>query len=182
MKTSMLFGIFLLFLPDLNSQPSFMSTFYDFTAQTIDGKSFDFKSLKGKKVLIVNTASECGYTPQYKELEELYKKYGGKKFEIIGFPANNFGAQEPGSNEEIRQFCTKNYGVSFQMMAKISVAGEDRHPLYEWLTTKSKNGKQDVELKWNFQKFLINELGQLEATISHKESPVCVQIIDWLEK
>lgn len=181
MKTTILFGIFILFLSTLNSQSSIMSNFYDFTAQTIDGKSFDFKNLKGKKVLIVNTASECGYTPQYKELEELYKNFGGDNFEILGFPSNDFGAQEPGNNDEIKAFCTKNYGVSFQMMSKISVIGPDIHPLYKWLTRKAENGKQDAEVKWNFQKFLIDADGHWIATISHKESPVCVEIIDWLE-
>jgi glutathione peroxidase len=181
MKTTILFGIFILFLSTLNSQSRIMSNFYDFTAQTIDGKSFDFKNLKGKKVLIVNTASECGYTPQYKELEELYKNFGGDNFEILGFPSNDFGAQEPGNNDEIKAFCTKNYGVSFQMMSKISVIGPDIHPLYKWLTLKAENGKQDAEVKWNFQKFLIDADGHWIATISHKESPVCVEIIDWLE-
>jgi glutathione peroxidase len=114
-------------------------SFYDFKVKDIDGKDFDLASLKGKKVLIVNTASKCGNTPQYEQLQDLYEKYGEEKFTIIGFPANNFGQQEPGTNKEIEEYCTKNYGVTFQMMEKISVKGDDMHPLYQWLTQKSKN-------------------------------------------
>lgn len=157
-----------------------MHSFYDFKVQTIDEKEFDFTQLKGKKVLIVNTASECGYTPQYAELEELYKKFGGDKFTILGFPANNFGGQEPGTNEEIQQFCQKNYGVSFPMMAKISVKGEDKHPLYQWLTQQVENSVQDAEVKWNFQKFLIDENGKWVRVVSYKESPLSEEILEWL--
>lgn len=159
-----------------------MQTFYDFKVQTIDGKEFDFTQLKGKKVLIVNTASECGYTPQYEELEELYKKFGGEKFTILGFPANNFGGQEPGTNAEIQQFCRKNYGVSFPMMSKISVKGKEMHPLYHWLTTQSENGVQDAEVKWNFQKYLIDENGKWSGVISYKESPLSEEILGWLSR
>ncbi len=159
-----------------------MKTLYDFKALTIDGNEFDFSSLKGKKVLIVNTASECGYTPQYKELEELYKKFGGEHFAILGFPANNFGGQEPGTNMEIQSFCSRNYGVTFQMMSKISVKGNDMHPLYKWLTLKSENGIQDAEVKWNFHKFLIDENGNWHGVVSYKESPLCNQILEWVGK
>jgi len=127
--------------------------------------------------LIVNTASECGYTPQYKQLEELYKQYGGDTFTIIGFPANNFGGQEPGSDEQIAAFCEKNYGVTFPMMSKISVKGNDEHPLYKWLTSKELNGVSNGEVKWNFHKFLIDENGKWYAELSSKVSPLNEEII-----
>jgi glutathione peroxidase len=156
-------------------------SFYDFTVKTIDNEDFNLSSLKGKKVLVVNTASKCGFTPQYAELEKLYKEYGGEKFVIIGFPANNFLGQEPGTNEEIKNFCQLNYGVTFPMMAKISVKGKDQHPLYQWLTTKSLNGVIDAEVKWNFQKFLIDENGHLVDVVWPKESPYSEKIINWLK-
>ena len=159
-----------------------MKTLYDFKAKTIDGKDFDFNTLKGHKVLIVNTASQCGYTPQYAELEELYKEYGGEHFSIIGFPANNFGAQEPGTNEEIATFCSLHFGVTFPMMSKISVKGEGIDPLYQWLKKKKKNGVEDTEVKWNFQKYLIDEHGHWAGMVSHKESPKCKKIMDWLKE
>jgi glutathione peroxidase len=154
---------------------------YEFEAKTLDGKDFDMHSLKGKKVLVVNTASKCGYTPQYKELEELYKTYGGDKFTIIGFPANNFGHQEPGTNAEISEFCSKNYGVTFQMMAKISVTGDDMDPLYKWLTSKAENGKIDAPVKWNFQKFMIDENGFVVDVAMSKELPNCDKIVNWIK-
>ncbi|NJM16225.1 MAG: glutathione peroxidase [Bacteroidales bacterium] len=144
---------------------------HDFKVTDISGNEFDMSRLKGKKVLIVNTASKCGFTPQYKELEELYKEYGGDNFVVIGFPANNFMRQEPGTNEEIQSFCQVNYGVTFPMMAKISVKGTDAHPLYTWLTTKELNGRLDSKVKWNFQKYLIDENGQLVDVVYSKESP-----------
>ena len=129
-------------------------SFYDFRVKTLEGQDFDFSSLKGKKVMIVNVASKCGLTPQYKDLEEVYEKYKDDNFIIIGFPANNFMNQEPGNASEIRKFCTDNYGVSFPLMEKISVKGEDMHPLYKWLTSKENNGVKDSEVTWNFQKYL----------------------------
>jgi glutathione peroxidase len=153
--------------------------FYDFKVKTLEGNDFDFSSLKGKKVMVVNTASKCGNTPQYKDLEELYENYEGKLV-IIGFPANNFANQEPGSAEDIRNFCTLNYGVTFPMMEKISVKGEDMHPLYKWLTSKDKNGLMDSEVKWNFQKYLIDEKGNLVDVISPKEKPGSEKVIKWL--
>lgn len=156
-------------------------TIYDYTVTTIDGKLFSLAELKGKKVMIVNTASKCGLTPQYKELEELYKKYENKGFVIIGFPANDFLSQEPGSNEEIQSFCQKNYGVSFPMMSKISVKGKEMEPLYQYLTFKSLNNLSDNEVKWNFQKYLINEEGKLEKVISPRTSPLDASIIEWIE-
>ncbi len=163
------------------SMTNITKALYDFKAKTIDGKEFDFQSLRGKKVLVVNTASKCGYTPQYKELEELFKTYGGEKFTIIGFPANNFGAQEPGSNTEIHEFCTKNYGVTFQMMEKISVKGDDMDPLYKWLTSKSENGKLDAPVKWNFQKFMVDENGHVVDVAMSNELPNCDKIVNWIK-
>ena len=131
--------------------------------------------------MVVNTASKCGYTPQYKDLEELYKQYNGRLI-IIGFPANNFLNQEPGSALEIRQFCTDNYSVTFPLMEKISVKGNDMHPLYKWLTTKSLNGVMDSEVKWNFQKYLIDENGKLVDVLYSKEKPGSEKVIAWLGK
>jgi glutathione peroxidase len=156
-------------------------TRYDFKAKTIDGKDFDFSSLKGKKVMIVNTASKCGFTPQYADLEKLYQQYGGEHFTIIGFPANNFASQEPGTNTEISQFCTKNYGVTFQMMEKISVKGDSMHALYQWLTEKAQNGVQDAPVMWNFQKFLIDENGNWAGVALSKESPLSDRIVNWIK-
>src|SRR5690606_10158877 len=127
---------------------------YDFSFETITGQPFDVESLKGKKVLIVNTASECGLTPQFDQLEDLYDEYKSDKFEILGFPSNDFGEQDPGSNDEIAAFCRKNYGVTFPMMSKIVVKGEGQHPLFQWLTSKT-----GEDVKWNFHKFLVDETG-----------------------
>ncbi len=157
-------------------------TLYGFKAKTIDGTDFDFSSLKGKKVMIVNTASECGYTPQYAALQELYAKYDSlDNFEIIGFPCNQFGGQEPGSSAEIKTFCTKNYGVTFQMMEKINVKGDNQHPLYKWLTNKSENGVEDAVVKWNFNKFLIDENGNYVRHAASSEDPNSEAIIKWIE-
>lgn len=145
-------------------------SFYDFNVTTIDGKEFPLSSLKGKKVLVVNVASKCGLTPQYAKLQELYDKYKDKNFVIIGFPANNFMGQEPGSNEEIAQFCSLKYDVTFPMMAKISVKGKNMSPLYQWLTEKKLNGKEDAPVQWNFQKFMIDENGNWVGFVAPKES------------
>lgn len=155
-------------------------TIYQFKVTDLYGNEFDFASLKGKKILIVNTASECGLTPQYKDLEAIYGKYKDKNFVIVGFPANNFGAQEPGSNEQIATFCQKNYGVTFPMMGKISVKGNDKHELYKFLTEKSKNGLQDSEVEWNFQKYLINEQGELVKVLSPRVLPTDNEIVGWI--
>lgn len=154
---------------------------HQFTVNDIDGKPFDFKSLKGKKIMVVNTASKCGLTPQYEKLEALYQKYKNSNFVIIGFPANNFMGQEPGTNEEIATFCKKNYGVSFSMMEKISVKGDDMHPIYHFLTEKSKNGLEDNSVQWNFQKYLIDENGYLVKVVSPRTSPDDQEITNWLE-
>ncbi len=155
---------------------------YDFKVKDIDGKDFDLSSLKGKKVLVVNVASKCGLTPQYNKLQDLYEKYKDKNFVVIGFPANNFNGQEPGTNEEIKTFCTLNYNVSFPMMSKIDVVGDKKAPLYKWLTEKSQNGKMDAEVQWNFQKFMIDENGQLVDFVAPREDPFCDKIINWIEK
>lgn len=164
----------------LNSSIMQAQKFYDLKAKTIDGQDFSFSSLKGKKVLIVNTASKCGYTPQYEELEKLYQTYKDKNFVILGFPANNFGHQEPGTNSEIQEFCKKNYGVSFMMMEKISVKGDDIHPIYQWLTQKEKNGKMDSSVKWNFQKYMIDENGILVDYASSGDKPMDDKIVNWI--
>lgn len=166
---------------NLNAQQN-QKSFYDFTVTDINGKSFSMSSLKGKKVMIVNVASKCGYTPQYEELQKLYDRYKDKNFVIVAFPANNFGNQEPGTNAEIKEFCRVNYGVTFPMMEKISVKGEDQAPIYKWLTQKSENGVIDQEVTWNFQKYLIDENGKLSAVYLPKISPLDEKIIAWIEQ
>jgi len=156
-------------------------SFHDFTVKTIDGEDFSLSELKGKKVLVVNTASKCGYTPQYEDLQKLYEIYGGDDFTIIGFPANNFMRQEPGTNEEIKEFCTVNYGVTFPMMEKISVKGSDIHPLYRWLTDKSENGVVNAPVKWNFQKFMIDENGQVVDYAAPGDKPFSDKIVNWIK-
>jgi glutathione peroxidase len=156
------------------------ATIYKFKVSSIDGETIDFSKYKGKKILIVNTASKCGYTPQYAELEKLHKMYKNKLV-IVGFPANNFGGQEPGSNAEINDFCQKNYGVSFTMAEKVSVKGEDIHPLFKWLTQKSENGVMDAEIKWNFTKFLLDENGKLVAVYPSKVNPMSEEITQHLQ-
>ncbi|MGM0479151.1 MAG: glutathione peroxidase [Bacteroidota bacterium] len=158
------------------------TTLHDFTVDAIDGSKYELAELAGKKVMVVNTASKCGLTPQYEQLEALYQKYKSKGFVIVGFPANNFMNQEPGSDEEIAAFCEKNYGVSFPMMSKISVKGEDIHPVYEFLTQKKQNKHSDNQVKWNFQKYLINKKGELEQVIGPKTLPNDDKIISWIEE
>jgi len=148
---------------------------YDFKVEALDGGKIDFSQFKGKKILIVNTASECGYTPQYEGLEALYEKYKDRLV-VVGFPANNFGGQEPGSNEEIKEFCKKNYGVSFPLAAKISVKGSDIAPIYKWLCNKSENGVLDAEIKWNFNKFLLDENGKIIAKFDSKVTPMSEEL------
>jgi glutathione peroxidase len=157
-------------------------SFYDFTVKDINGSDFELSRLRGKKVLVVNTASKCGFTPQYEDLEDLYEKYSDKGFVIIGFPSNDFAGQEPGTNEEIAQFCRINYGVSFPMMSKIKVKGEGIHPLYKWLTTAAENGVEDSRVSWNFQKYLINEEGELVGHVAPRKKPDCEEIVSWIEE
>lgn len=156
-------------------------TIYQFKVNDLYGNEFDFSTLKGKKIMVVNTASKCGLTPQYKLLQSLYDTYRNENFVIIGFPANNFAGQEPGTNEEIAAFCQENYGVTFPMMAKISVKGDNMHAMYQFLTQKSKNGLKDSEVTWNFQKFLIDANGALENVIEPKMLPDDVSIIQWIK-
>lgn len=164
------------------STSSFMknSSIYQFKVSSLDGGTIDFSQYKGKKILVVNTASKCGYTPQYEELETLYKTYS-KQLVVVGFPANNFGGQEPGSNEEIKIFCTKNYGVTFPMAAKVSVKGGDIAPIYKWLTSKSENGVMDADIKWNFTKFLLDEHGVLLAVFDSEVKPMSEAIVSYLK-
>ncbi|MGI9532821.1 glutathione peroxidase [Lutimonas sp.] len=154
---------------------------YQFQVTDLYGDDFNFSELKGKKIMVVNTASECGLTPQYEGLQKLYESYKDKNFVIVGFPANNFGGQEPGSDQQIAAFCKENYGVSFPMMSKISVKGSDMHEVYHFLTEKEKNGLQDSEVAWNFQKYLLNEQGELEKVISPNTLPTDAEIVNWIE-
>jgi glutathione peroxidase len=154
------------------TKPQQEMSFYDFKVTDINGETFDFAALKGKRVLLVNTASECGFTKQYKQLEELYEEFKNQDFVIIGFPANDFGAQEPGTDAEIATFCEKNYGVTFPMMSKITVKGEAMSPVYKWLTSKSENGVSDGNVKWNFHKFLVDENGNWVAELSSSVTPL----------
>lgn len=180
MKAFFVFLTFMAMTFMINAQDN--GSFYDFKATTIDGEPFDLSTLRGKKVLVVNVASKCGNTPQYSDLEELYKKYGGGNFVIIGFPANNFMGQEPGTNAEIKEFCTTKYNVTFPMMAKISVKGKDIDPLYAWLTSKKQNGVIDAPVKWNFQKFMITEEGKVAGFAAPGDKPFDEKIISWIEE
>jgi glutathione peroxidase len=155
------------------------SPIYNFKIEGLEGSSIDFSKFKGKKIMIVNTASKCGNTPQYAELEQLYEKYKDKLV-IIGFPANNFGQQEPGSNSEIKEFCTKNYGVSFPMAAKVSVKGDDIAPIYKYLTDEAKKLGFEDPVKWNFTKFLLDEDGKLITVIHNKTKPMSEEVLKYL--
>lgn len=157
-----------------------MKTLYDFEAITISGKNISLSEYKGLNVLVVNTASKCGFTKQYADLQKLYEEYRSKNFVILGFPSNNFLWQEPGTNEQIASFCSLNYGVEFPMFAKINVKGKNIHPLYNWLTRKAENGVADAPVKWNFQKFLINNDGSWAGVVTPRESPYSNDIISWI--
>jgi len=158
-----------------------MNTIHQFTVEDIEGNLFDFSALEGKKIIIVNVASYCGLTPQYKDLQELYDKYKDKNLVIVGFPANNFLSQEPGSNESIQTFCSAKYGVTFPMMAKISVKGNKQHPIYTWLTSKDQNGVETTSVGWNFQKYLINADGTYHAMVDPRASILDEAVIRWIE-
>ena len=188
-----LFGATVLSATGLNAQTSTnklskkdktmaKETIYQFKVEDLSGDTFDFASLKGKKIMIVNTASKCGLTPQYAQLEELYQKYKDQGLIILGFPSNDFKEQEPGTNAEIKEFCTLNYGVTFPIMDKITVVGNKKVPLYKWLTEKTENGKFDAEVQWNFQKFMIDTDGQVSGYVLPKGSPLSAEIISWIEK
>ncbi len=155
-------------------------TIYDYKVEALDGSEINFADFKGKKILIVNTASECGFTPQYADLENLYKQYKNHLV-IVGFPANNFGSQEPGSNQEIAAFCQKNYGVTFPMAAKVSVKGEDKAPIFKFLTEEELNGVKNSEILWNFTKFLLDENGKLIDTFVSTTKPTDEAITKYLK-
>lgn len=155
------------------------SSIYDFKVEGLEGGSIDFSQFKGKKIMIVNTASKCGNTPQYAELEQLYEKHKNKLV-IVGFPANNFGQQEPGSNEEIKEFCTKNYGVTFPMASKVSVKGDDIAPVFRYLTDEAKKLGFEDPVKWNFTKFLLDENGKLITVIHNKTKPMSEEVLKYL--
>jgi glutathione peroxidase len=179
MKT--ILSIIILIAMATYSEAQEKKNFYDFTVTDIDGNPFPLAQFKGKKVLVVNVASKCGNTPQYEQLEQLYRDFGGTGFVIIGFPANNFLGQEPGTNEEIKTFCQVNYGVTFPMMSKISVKGDGIAPLYQWLTKKSENGVLDAPVTWNFQKFMIDENGNMVDFAPPKELPTSPRIVTWIQ-
>ena len=164
----------------LNSQTSVDNSIHQFKVADIYGNIFDFSQLKGKKVMIVNTASKCGLTYQYEALQKLYSQYKDLNFVIVGFPSNDFLWQEPGSNDEIIDFCEQNYGVTFPMMSKITVKGTKKHPIYQFLTQKSKNNYKDSRVTWNFQKDLVNEQGRVEKIISPRTRPDSEEIVSWI--
>jgi glutathione peroxidase len=155
-------------------------TIHQFKVPSIEGGTIDFAKFKGKKILVVNTASKCGYTPQYEGLEKLYKEHKDNLV-IVGFPANNFKGQEPGTNEEIAEFCKVRFGVSFPLASKVDVVGENIHPLFKWLTTKDQNGVLDATIAWNFNKFLLDEKGNLLAYFPSKVTPESEDILKYLK-
>ena len=176
---SLQFLMFLSFLfPPKNGD--LPKTIYEFKVSSLTGGTIDFNDFKGKKILIVNTASKCGFTPQYEALEKIYEKYKGKLV-IVGFPANNFLFQEPGNDEKIETFCKSHYGVRFPRTSKISVKGKSMAPIYQWLTQKEHNGYEDSRVKWNFQKYLINEEGKLIAIFSPSTTPDSKEVIEAIE-
>ena len=155
-------------------------TIHSFKVKSIEGGTIDFSKFKGKKILVVNTASKCGYTPQYEALEKVYEQYKDKLV-IVGFPANNFGGQEPGSDGDIQEFCKARFGVKFPLASKISVKGDDTAPIYKWLTNKTENGVLDAEIKWNFNKFLLDENGKMIAYFESKVKPDDEAILKYLK-
>lgn len=179
-KTNLMKKILFILLALSTTTIMAQNNFHQFKANTLDGEVLDFSTLKGKKILVVNVASKCGLTPQYTDLQKLYEQYGGDEFEIIGFPANNFMGQEPGTGEQIAEFCQKNYGVTFTMMEKLSVKGKDQSPIYKWLTSKDENGVLDGKVSWNFEKFLIDENGNLVKNLEPKTEPMDDQIVNWV--
>jgi glutathione peroxidase len=162
--------------PNNTKAPMNAKTFYDFKLRSIEGKEIDFSAYKGKKVMIVNTASECGFTPQYDDLQKLHETHGGK-LTILGFPANNFGGQEPGTNDEIGAFCRKNFGVTFQLFEKVDVKENE---LFKWLSDKDQNGWNTDAPNWNFCKYLINENGELVKFYSSSVNPMSEEIVKML--
>lgn len=175
-----IFGLFGLFtmnkVPKITQAQEPTASIYEIKIKTLNGDDLDLSAYKGKKLLIVNVASKCGLTPQYEELQKLHEQYGDK-VTLLGVPCNQFLGQEPGSSEEIATFCSVNYGVTFQLTEKVNVKGNEQHALYEWLTKKSLNGAEDSEVKWNFQKYLIDENGRLEAVFSPRTTPLDEEIV-----
>lgn len=157
-----------------------MQDIYQFKVKDVEGNDFDFESLRGKKILVVNVASKCGLTPQYEDLQKLYEQYKDDNFVIVGFPANNFLWQEPGTDKEIAEFCDRKYGVTFPIMSKISVKGSDKHPVYQFLTRKDINGYKDTKVSWNFQKYMIDEEGHVVGMASPKTKPMAPEIVNWV--
>jgi len=163
------------------SIPMEKTSFHDLSATTIDGQIFDFSTLKGKRVLLVNVASKCGYTSQYEGLQELHATYGSDEFVIIGFPSNDFGGQEPGSELEIKSFCSKNYGVTFQMMGKVSTDGDNGHPVYQWLSNAAQNGVDDANVSWNFNKFLVDSEGNWVSHLGSRVRPMSKEVTNFAQ-
>ncbi len=178
---NLLIVVTILFAHTFLTAQDMKQSIHQFKVTDLYGTEFDFSTLKGKKVMVVNTASECGLTPQYEQLQAVYEKFKDKNFVIVGFPANNFGNQEPGNDKQIAEFCKKNFGVTFPMMSKISVKGDDMHEVYQFLTKKAKNGLEDSEVLWNFQKYLLDENGFLVKVISPKMLPNDAEILKWIE-
>lgn len=156
-----------------------MSTIHQFQVESIEGSEIDFGAFEGKKLIVVNVASECGFTPQYQQLQELYEEFMDKLV-IVGFPCNDFGGQEPGTNESIKSFCTTRYGVTFPLSMKINILGEKMHPVYKWLTSEQLNGVMDSQVQWNFYKYLLDEKGQLINMLPATQSPFDEKILNWL--
>lgn len=189
-KIFLLLLSFMAFLQSCTNQKSEISkakttelmekTIYDFKVESLDGKEINFADFKGKKILIVNTASECGFTPQYADLEKVYEQYKDKLV-VVGFPANNFGGQEPGTNTEIGAFCQKNYGVTFPLAAKVSVKGDDTAPIFKYLTEKELNGVKNTTILWNFTKFLVDENGKLIDSFVSTTKPTDEAITKYLK-
>lgn len=163
-------------------QPKGISPLYNFTVTDIDGNDVTLSEYRGKVLLIVNVASRCGYTPQYEGLQKIFEEYREMGLLVLGFPANNFGNQEPGSDEEIKEFCSLNYGVSFPMFSKISVKGADIHPLYQYLTSEESNPKFAGEISWNFNKFLVDPSGKIIARFESKDKPESDEVVQAIEK
>ena len=179
-KMKKILFILMVFFGLFSSQAQQAKSIHSFKVKALDGKTIDFSKFKGKKILIVNTASECGFTPQYEGLQKLYETYKDQLV-IVGFPANNFGGQEPGSNEEIGAFCKKNYGVTFPMAVKVSVKGKDIAPIFKFLTDKKLNGVKSTTILWNFEKFLLNEKGELIDTFVSTTKPTSESITKYFK-
>lgn len=162
-------------------RPMPKSSFFELSATDINGELVKLERYNGQKVMVVNTASECGFTPQYKQLQELYETYKDKGFVVLGFPSNDFGGQEPGSETEIASFCQKNYGVTFPLMSKVHTKGPEQHAVYQWLADQQQNGVMDTEVKWNFHKYLIDQDGRLNMSLESAVDPSDQRVIDWIE-